>query len=93
MKENSEISELVLLCQLISSKLDRIESNSLNDIWLPKKTVMRFFDYGETQMRQLEKENKLIVSKIKARKFYAVQSILELLEINKINKNEPLEIN
>jgi hypothetical protein len=44
-----------------------------------KKIVMRFFDYGETQMRQLEKEYGLETSKIKARQFYSVQSILNLI--------------
>ena len=48
--------------------------------WLPKKAVMRFFDYGDTQMRQLEKEHNLVTSKVKARKFYAVDSILNLIE-------------
>jgi hypothetical protein len=51
--------------------------------WLPKKTVMRFFDYGETQMRQLEKEFNLETSKIKARKFYSVKSIINLIEQHK----------
>lgn len=46
---------------------------------------MRFFDYGDTQMRQLEKEFGLETSKIKARKFYSVKSILNLIEKNKIN--------
>jgi hypothetical protein len=51
--------------------------------WLPKKTVMRFFDYGETQMRQLEKEFNLETSKIRARKFYSVKSIINLIEQHK----------
>ena len=51
--------------------------------WLPKKAVMRFFDYGATQMLQFEKEYNLEVSKIKGRKFYSVQSILNLIEQHK----------
>lgn len=51
--------------------------------WLAKKTVMRFFDYGETQMRQLEKEFNLETSKIRARKFYSVKSIINLIEQHK----------
>lgn len=63
------------LCALLT------EMNSFEVIgWLPKKTVMRFFDYGDTQMRQLEKEYSLETSKIKARKFYSVKSILNLIE-------------
>jgi hypothetical protein len=64
--------------------------NRLYDTWLPKKTVMRYFDYGETQMRQFEKEHNLEVSKIKARKFYSVQSILNLIEKHKKTKNEEI---
>lgn len=51
--------------------------------WLPKKTVMKFFDYGETQLRTLERENSIEVSKIGNRKFYSLDSILELLNNNK----------
>jgi hypothetical protein len=55
--------------------------------WLPKKQVMRFFDYGDTQMRQLEKEHRLEISTIKARKFYSVQSLLNLIEKHKSSNN------
>ncbi len=58
--------------------------------WLPKKQVMRFFDYGDTQMRQLEKEHRLETSTIKARKFYSVQSLLNLIEQHKTTKNEKI---
>jgi hypothetical protein len=64
--------------------------NRLYDTWLPKKAVMRYFDYGETQLRQLEKEHNLEVSKIKARKFYSVQSILNLIEKHKKPNNEQI---
>lgn len=42
-------------------------------------------------MREFEKENKLIVSKIKARKFYLKASILNLLNTKQINGQ--MEIN
>jgi len=51
--------------------------------WLPKKLVMRIFDYGDTQMRQVEKEFNLETSKIGARKFYSFKSILNLIEKHK----------
>jgi len=75
--------DLIHLIREINRKLDDFSVKGLYDVWLPKKAVMRFFDYGETQMRQLEKENKIVVSKIGARKFYSVQSILNLIEANK----------
>jgi hypothetical protein len=55
------------------------------DGWVPKKTVQKFFDYSDTQMRDFEKEQGLVISKIKSRKFYLVKSILELLETNILN--------
>jgi len=50
--------------------------------WINKQTLMRFFDYGETQLRSLEKTNQLIVSKIGRRKFYSLKSIINLLNKN-----------
>lgn len=67
----------------INYKLDNLSEKGLHNVWLPKKAVMKYFDYGETQIRQLEKEHNLEVSKIKARKFYSVQSILNLIEKHK----------
>lgn len=84
MNEKSEITFLIGLCTEINKKLEQLDSNPLNQAWLPKKVVMRFFDYGDTQLRQLEKEYKIEVSKIKARKFYSVKSLLKLIENNKI---------
>lgn len=69
----------------LNKRLDDFFAKSLYDIWIPKKVVMKFFDYGETQMRVIEKQNKLQVSRIKARTFYSVESILNLLESSKIN--------
>jgi hypothetical protein len=53
--------------------------------WLPKKAVMRFFDYADNQLRVLEKENSLEVSKVGRRKFYSLNSIIALINKNKIN--------
>ena len=50
--------------------------------WLPENVVMRFFNYGKTQMRSLEKRENLIISKIGNRKFYNKQSIIVLIEKN-----------
>lgn len=72
----------------LNKKLEELRTNSLYDIWLPKKDAMRFFDYGETQMLVLEKENGLVTSKIKGRKFYSVQSLRSLIEKNIISKNQ-----
>lgn len=82
MTEQEELSKLL---QEIKSKLDLIIPNTLQDIWIPKKEVMNFFNYKANQMREFEKENKLIVSIIKARRFYLKASILNLLNTKQIN--------
>jgi len=51
--------------------------------WLPKHFVKRFFDYGDTKLRELEKSGTLTYSKIGDRKFYCAKSIIKLLNENK----------
>ena len=80
----SNLFDTLKLEHELNRKMEHFDARRLYEVWLPKKTVMRFFDYGETQMRELEKENSLITSKIKSRKFYSVASILNLIENNKI---------
>jgi hypothetical protein len=48
--------------------------------WLSKKDVMRFFDYGATQLRQIEPH--LRCAKIGRRKFYQIASIEQFLNSN-----------
>jgi hypothetical protein len=69
----------------LTKKIEMFSANPLYKNWIPKKVVMKFFDYGETQMRVIEKQNKLQISKIKARIFYSTESVLNLIESNKIN--------
>jgi hypothetical protein len=79
MKETNPVFNEI---KAIKQSLISIERNSvfLGD-WLPKKAVLRFFDYGETQMRALEKSGAIVVSRIGNRKFYSKTSILQLLEL------------
>ena len=80
LNEQRLIEELIKIRQ----SLKRLEHhNSAMSEWWTKKMVMEYLNYGETQLRKLEKENKIVVSKIGARKFYSVQSILNLIEANK----------
>ena len=51
--------------------------------WLPKKAVLRYFDYGDSQLRLLEKSKEIEVSKVGRRKFYSLASIIELIDKNK----------
>ncbi|OFY89649.1 MAG: hypothetical protein A3K10_09815 [Bacteroidetes bacterium RIFCSPLOWO2_12_FULL_31_6] len=68
---------------LIKQSIHEIERNgvAIGD-WLPKKAVMRFFNYGETQIRELELANNIEISTIGRRKFYSKKSIIALIEKN-----------
>lgn len=50
--------------------------------WMPKKLVMRFFDYGSTKLLELEKSKLIIYTKIGGRKFYSIKSIIDLMQKN-----------
>ena len=69
---------------LIKQSLLAIERNgaAIGD-WLPKKAVMRYFDYADNQLRLLERTKAIEVSKVGRRKFYSLKSILNLLEKSK----------
>jgi hypothetical protein len=80
---------------LILDRLEKIElklnelqsslnSQQVTNDWLPRKIVMKFFDYGETAMNELEKREKIPCCQIKHRKFYSRQAIIEILNKNKI---------
>ncbi len=78
-----DFHQMLNLMQEIKDLLNSIYTKGLQDIWLPKKAVMKFFDYGASQMHQMEKDHNIVCSKIKARKFYSAESILKLIEKNK----------
>lgn len=80
-----EYSKLMSEIKLIRQSLHLLEGKSSSiGGWLPKKAVMRFFDYGDTQLRALEISKSIEVSKIGNRKFYSLESLLKLIENNKV---------
>jgi len=75
------MSELALIKQSLLS----IERNtSAIGGWLPKRFVLKYFDYGENQLRSFERTNEVVVSKIGRRKFYSVESLVNILNKNSI---------
>jgi hypothetical protein len=86
-----DVTKIMSEINLIKQSIISIERNSycIGD-WMPKKAVLRFFDYGDNQLRCLEANGSVISSLIGNRKFYKQSSIIELLEKNiktiKINK-------
>lgn len=52
--------------------------------WLPKRAVLKYFDYADNQLRTLERTKALEVSKVGRRKFYSLKSIVTLINKNKL---------
>jgi hypothetical protein len=78
-----EYNKLMSEIALIKQSLLAIERNGAAiGGWLPKKAVMRYFDYADNQLRLLERTKALEVSKIGRRKFYSLQSIIKLIKEN-----------
>lgn len=81
MKETDKLLGEILL---IKKSILAIEKNGLSlGGWLPRNTVLRFFDYCDNQIRNLEKNKQIEVSRIGRRKFYSVDSIIALIEKNR----------
>ena len=78
-----EYNKLMSEIALIKQSLLAIERNGAAiGGWLPKKAVMRYFDYADNQLRLLERTKALEVSKIGRRKFYSLESIIKLIKEN-----------
>ena len=50
--------------------------------WIPRKTLMEYLEYGDTQMAAFLRSEGLIVSEIGIRKFIKKESVIKLLEKN-----------
>lgn len=71
----------------INNKLNELqESINISPEWLPRKQVMQFLNYGDTQMAALEKSGSLTITKVGKRKFILRESITHLLNSNIITK-------
>ena len=80
-----ELDRLMVEILLIKKSLLAMENNGLVlGGWLTKNAVLRYFDYCDNQLRNLEKTHSIEVSKIGRRKFYSMNSILALIEKNKV---------
>jgi hypothetical protein len=81
MKEEIIKNELLSIKKLLLT----IEKNGITiGGWLPKHIVLRFFDYSDNQLRNLERTSSIEVSKIGRRKFYSLESIIKIIEKNRI---------
>lgn len=76
----AELKKISLELKDIKDKLLIYEVEKAFEDWIPRKKLMLFLDYGETQMCALLKNENLQVAEIGNRKFIKKQSILSLLE-------------
>lgn len=74
-KITSELAE-------IKNRLAEYENARYFDNWIPRKKLMEFFDYGDTKIAALFKQEGLVVSEIGNRKFIRKDSVIKLLERN-----------
>jgi hypothetical protein len=80
-----EVDRLMVEILRIKQSILAMEKNGLAlGGWLPRNSVLRFFDYCDNQLRNLERTNTIEVSKIGRRKFYSVDSIIALIEKNRV---------
>lgn len=60
----------------------KVATNPISDKWIPRSEVMKFFNYADTQMASLEKDETIVVTKVGKRKFIHRDSISKLLDKN-----------
>lgn len=84
----TELTKIQQELEAIKSALLKMEKNGIiiGD-YVPEKIVATFFNYSETKLREFRRQNKVVFSKIGVRYFYSIESIIKLLNENKINHN------
>jgi len=76
----NELQNLKSELAKIKKQLEEYENCRHFDNWIPRKKLMEFFDYGDTKIAALFKNENLIVSEVGNRKFIRKESVLKLLE-------------
>jgi len=67
------------------NNLTKPRSLQIIDIWLPKKDVQDFFNYGNTKMSTFGEDNNVRTSKVGKRIFYNRSDIIKLINDNIIS--------
>lgn len=63
----------------LKTSIEKIElTNGIGD-WINRSQVMKFMQYGDTQMRELENSGHLTISQIGRRKFILKKSLNDFL--------------
>ena len=74
--------ELLAEIKKLKRQLAESENAKYFDNWIPRKKLMEFFDYGDTQIAAIFKSGNLTISEIGNRKFIKKESVIKLLENN-----------
>ena len=77
-----EIQKLSMTVSALKSQLLEYENARYFEEWIPRKRLMEYLDYGDTQMAALLKNGQLKVAEIGCRKFIHKSSVIKLLEKN-----------
>ncbi len=67
---------------VVKKQLAELENVRYFEGWIPRKKLMEFFEYGDTQIAAIFKKEELIVSVIGNRKFIKKDSVMKFLEKN-----------
>jgi len=82
----NEIQKLSAQILDLKKQIQISETSKQFNNWIPRKKVMDFFNYKDTQIAELLKDKRLKISEIGNRKFIQKDSLIKLLEENiKIN--------
>jgi hypothetical protein len=77
-----KLEKVTVELAMIKRKLEESELARNFDNWIPRKKLMEFFDYGDTQIAEIFRSGDLIVSEIGNRKFIKKESVIKYLEKN-----------
>lgn len=77
-----ELEKISTELTAVKRQLAEFENTKYFENWIPRKKLMEFFDYGDTQIAEIFKKGKLLVSEIGNRKFIRKDSVIKLLEKN-----------
>ena len=78
----NELEKISSELAAVKKQLAESENVRYFDNWIPRKKLMEFFDYGDTKIAALFKQEGLVVSEIGNRKFIKKESVMRLLENN-----------
>lgn len=79
--QGNQWTEVLIELRSLKDQIIELKTNPpIAPEWIPRSQVMSFFQYGDTQMGSLEKNEDLVVAKIGNRKFFHRDSIVKLIE-------------